>query len=152
MKEATPFWTDERIEELKARWRNGETMSEIARGVGAISRNAVISKVHRLGLRRFKLIKANGTARPQPRRRRLQYVDARYTVIEETVTEDPPPQFQNPVRFFELKAQHCRWPGAGTMPELTFCGAAIVKGYPYCLAHCRLAYVKPGATPRAPGR
>jgi GcrA cell cycle regulator len=43
-------WTDERIERLKELWTKGMTASQIADELGAVSRNAVIGKAHRLGL------------------------------------------------------------------------------------------------------
>ncbi|HZG44979.1 MAG TPA: GcrA family cell cycle regulator [Allosphingosinicella sp.] len=43
-------WTDERIERLKEMWSRGMTASQIAEELGAVSRNAVIGKAHRLGL------------------------------------------------------------------------------------------------------
>ena len=43
-------WTDERIERLKELWTRGMTASQIADELGAVSRNAVIGKAHRLGL------------------------------------------------------------------------------------------------------
>lgn len=43
-------WTDERVEKLKAMWAEGMTASRISRELGGVSRNAVIGKVHRLGL------------------------------------------------------------------------------------------------------
>lgn len=49
-------WTDERIERLKALWKQGMTASQIADELGGVSRNAVIGKAHRLGLQ----------ARPSP--------------------------------------------------------------------------------------
>jgi GcrA cell cycle regulator len=43
-------WTDERIDRLKELWTKGMTASQIAEELGAVSRNAVIGKAHRLGL------------------------------------------------------------------------------------------------------
>ncbi len=43
-------WTDERIDRLKELWSKGMTASQIADELGAVSRNAVIGKAHRLGL------------------------------------------------------------------------------------------------------
>ena len=43
-------WTDERIDRLKELWSRGMTASQIADELGAVSRNAVIGKAHRLGL------------------------------------------------------------------------------------------------------
>ena len=49
-------WTDERIEKLTKMWESGATASQIAEELGGVSRNAVIGKAHRLGLK----------ARPSP--------------------------------------------------------------------------------------
>lgn len=48
----SPYWTDARVEVLKALWEQGKTASEISFALGGgISRNAIIGKAHRLGLR-----------------------------------------------------------------------------------------------------
>jgi GcrA cell cycle regulator len=44
-------WTDQRIDQLKALWDKGLTASQIADELGGVSRNAVIGKAHRLGLK-----------------------------------------------------------------------------------------------------
>ena len=49
-------WTDERTATLKKMWEGGATASQIADELGGVSRNAVIGKAHRLGLK----------ARPSP--------------------------------------------------------------------------------------
>jgi GcrA cell cycle regulator len=57
-------WTDERIERLREMWTRGMTASQIAEELGAVSRNAVIGKAHRLGLQsRPSPVKPN---EPQP--------------------------------------------------------------------------------------
>ncbi|WP_238363934.1 GcrA family cell cycle regulator [Mesobacterium pallidum] len=43
-------WTDERVELLKKMWSEGQSASQIAKELGGVTRNAVIGKVHRLGL------------------------------------------------------------------------------------------------------
>ena len=157
------FWTNERTTELKLRWANGETGSEISRAMGPISRNAVIGKVHRLGLDgRVAISKKNANntsngirARQAAVRRRqrktVHYADGHVFIVEGEpgmIEEDPPSFIANPVPFFELRDHHCRWPGAGEMPDLLFCGAPVVNGYSYCAAHCRIAYQP--YTPRPP--
>ncbi len=53
-------WTDERIATLKKMWESGSTASQIADELGGVSRNAVIGKAHRLGLKsRPSPVKAN---------------------------------------------------------------------------------------------
>jgi GcrA cell cycle regulator len=43
-------WTDERVELLKRLWADGLSASQIATKLRDVSRNAVIGKIHRLGL------------------------------------------------------------------------------------------------------
>jgi GcrA cell cycle regulator len=43
-------WTEERVETLKRMWAEGQSASQIAKELGGVTRNAVIGKVHRLGL------------------------------------------------------------------------------------------------------
>ena len=71
-------WTDERIATLKKMWEGGATASQIADELGGVSRNAVIGKAHRLGLKsRPSPVKANepkkaekkaAPAKPVPRK------------------------------------------------------------------------------------
>ena len=60
-------WTDERIATLTKMWESGATASQIADELGGVSRNAVIGKAHRLGLKaRPSPVKAN-EPKPAPR-------------------------------------------------------------------------------------
>ena len=61
-------WTDERIATLTKMWESGATASQIADELGGVSRNAVIGKAHRLGLKaRPSPVKAN-EPKPTPRK------------------------------------------------------------------------------------
>ncbi len=57
-----PTWTAERIERLVALWEEGVTTAEIGRRIG-VTKNAVIGKVHRIGL-----VPRVVTEKPPPRR------------------------------------------------------------------------------------
>ncbi len=60
-------WTEERIEKLTKMWEGGSTASQIADELGGVSRNAVIGKAHRLGLKaRPSPVKANDKAEATP--------------------------------------------------------------------------------------
>ena len=58
-------WTDERVETLKRMWVEGSSASTIAKALGGVTRNAVIGKVHRLGLSN-RAAGAPGEAEPEP--------------------------------------------------------------------------------------
>jgi GcrA cell cycle regulator len=62
MAETGMSWTDERVSTLKKLWLDGLSASQIAKQLGGVTRNAVIGKVHRLGL--------SGRAAPRNRRAR----------------------------------------------------------------------------------
>lgn len=107
----TSDWTPERIAALIALWNEEITTSEIGRRLG-ITKNAVIGKVHRLGL---------------PKRR-------------PTPGEEPEPQ--DVVRLDSLRAGMCSWPiGNPGETGFHFCGEVAVGGKPYCGRHCAMAYV-----------
>jgi GcrA cell cycle regulator len=57
-------WTDERIETLKKMWTDGKSASQIAKELGGVTRNAVIGKVHRLGLSNRSAPAAAAPAKP----------------------------------------------------------------------------------------
>lgn len=71
-------WTDERIEKLTKMWEGGSTASQIADELGGVSRNAVIGKAHRLGLK----------ARPSPVKANEK--------VEAPVAAPPPPRPSKP--------------------------------------------------------
>src|SRR5450631_1617832 len=60
-------WTDEIVEQLKQHWIDGKSASQIAGLLGnGVTRNAVIGKVHRLGL--AGRAKSPSTVASRPRR------------------------------------------------------------------------------------
>ncbi len=69
-------WTDERVELLKKLWSEGQSASQIAKELGGVTRNAVIGKVHRLGLSNRS---ASGAApsKPAPREKPAPKGEAR---------------------------------------------------------------------------
>ena len=58
-------WTDERVETLKKMWGEGQSASQIAKELGGVTRNAVIGKVHRLGL--SNRTTGSTAAKPEPK-------------------------------------------------------------------------------------
>ena len=59
-------WSEDRVEQLKKLWEAGLSASQIAAELGNVTRNAVIGKVHRLGL--SGRAKSPSSAAPRPRK------------------------------------------------------------------------------------
>ncbi len=68
-------WTDERVELLKKMWSEGQSASQIAKELGGVTRNAVIGKVHRLGLSNRS--SGGASAKPEPKAKPAAKVEAK---------------------------------------------------------------------------
>lgn len=154
---ATPTWTDARVERLKELWTSGQSASQIAAELGDVTRNAVIGKVHRLGLASRKTVglasikkTATSPVLNVPRQtafRAPTVVTRGNTAVKleaETVTAEPRAQivpiFQY-VTLMQLQNSSCRWPiGDPMSPDFRFCGAKTENGATYCSYHACLAY------------
>jgi GcrA cell cycle regulator len=146
-------WTDERVELLKKLWSEGHSASWIAGELGSVTRNAVIGKVHRLGLSG----RAPSTNAGAPRQRKprapgqvLRGAVRGNTALApdyEIKAEAEPQVVDNVIpltqrrTILELTESTCRWPvGDPGSGDFFFCGGNAVGGLPYCPCHARLAY------------
>jgi GcrA cell cycle regulator len=140
-------WTDERVETLKKLWLEGLSASQIAKQLGGVTRNAVIGKVHRLGL--------SGRATPsQPQRAAFRAprpprpvpppAIPRRVEAAPAAAAPPPvpmlPEAPGTATVLTLGAHMCKWPiGDPSSDDFTFCGRRVGDG-PYCDDHARVAY------------
>jgi GcrA cell cycle regulator len=158
-------WNDERVELLKKLWGEGLSASQIASRLGSVTRNAVIGKVHRLGLSgrattsrmkshrpRARVAKRMAKARfaqvGNPALRALYQPEAEPFVptVEELVIP------MNERKYIQtLTETSCRWPiGDPQLADFHFCGKNKVNGLPYCEFHARRAFQPPQVKRRAP--
>jgi GcrA cell cycle regulator len=143
-------WTDDRLEELKTLWAEGHSISTIADRLGHTTRNAVIGKVHRLGLPgRQKTQRPRqprrSRASPMPRRRAMSVSHVQHmpitadNIAAELAKLGPGPE--PPVTVQTLTASTCRWPeGDPCMPGFHFCGRKPAATGPYCGPHDWIAH------------
>ena len=149
-------WTDERVETLKKLWAEGHSASQIAAELGGVTRNAVIGKVHRLGL--AGRAKSPSSAAPRPRKPRAPSHLMRVprtsmrgnTALAHAYDLDiePEPELVDNViplgqrrSLLELTEETCRWPiGDPGTPDFFFCGGPTITSLPYCAYHSRVAY------------
>ena len=96
-------WTDERVELLKKLWTEGHSASQIAKELGGVTRNAVIGKVHRLGLSNRNGADAEPEAAPAkpepaapPVRPETPIVDLAQAKAERAAAKPQPPQEPEP--------------------------------------------------------
>jgi GcrA cell cycle regulator len=87
-------WTDDRVEILKKMWGEGQSASQIAKELGGVTRNAVIGKVHRLGLSNRTTAgaaaKVEPKAKPAPKAAaKPKPVEAEPEVVVEPVSTKP---------------------------------------------------------------
>ena len=142
-------WTEDRIATLKRLWNEGQSASVVARELGGVTRNAVIGKVHRLGLSGRVAPAAPGAGRraskpslttPVRRKPRLAGVVGRVIVAEAMGDED-----RERTPLLRLRRAGCRWVFGDPKAEaFGFCTAAATRGS-YCAEHAALAY-----RPRSP--
>jgi GcrA cell cycle regulator len=115
----------------------------------AISRNAVIGKLRRMGLTQDPKLK---TKRP-PKKRKAKTQPAPKVNLPSPKRSGivSPPSFPKPppgpvlglsIALHELKRSMCRYP-SGHAPPYSFCGLKIEPGCAYCPAHCRLSRPPP---------
>jgi GcrA cell cycle regulator len=143
-----PGWTDTRTERLKKLWADGHPASGIAALLGEVTRNAVIGKVHRLGLAARKTTSRQPVpCRTSPRRNGsgragLRQAPARFVRSASPLPPAPPPPvaaLMLPLR--QLRADQCRWPiGDPKEDGFGFCGCQKAPSVPYCAHHAAIAY------------
>ena len=154
-------WTDEKVELLRKLWLEGLSASQIANTLSnGITRNAVIGKVHRLGLsgrvkasapavprQRIKPLRTPAQQRPSAPAMRgntaLAIKSLPVEVPRVQQAEDVVIAISECVTIMDLKEAMCRWPlGDPTSSEFRFCGGRkpLEASGPYCAYHSRIAY------------
>ncbi len=148
-------WSDDRVATLSKLWQGGLSASQIAGQLGGVTRNAVIGKIHRLGLSGRgapsaptraprvaapRIRRVRGVASPpSPRPTRVQAI-----ALVVVAPPDGPGLIGDLVH---LGAHACKWPiGDPKSPGFRFCGRRADGRY--CEAHERLG-VRPGTAWRA---
>ena len=144
-------WTEERVEMLKKLWADGLSASQIAAELGGITRNAVIGKVHRLGL--SVRAKSPSSSAPRPRKPRSStmmrvpraHIRGNTALAYDYAVEPEPELIEIPVEqrknLLQLNEATCHWPvGDPGSTDFFFCGGQANEGSPYCNYHSRVAY------------
>ena len=152
-------WTEDRVDVLKKLWAEGHSASQIAKQLGGVTRNAVIGKVHRLGLsgratpsrpvkRPPRLARPKpqvqpgtavaapaSTTSPEETRIRRSDQQAILSALQPAMVADG-----EAATILTLRDSMCKWPiGDPADPQFAFCGRKSDCG-PYCSEHAKVAF------------
>lgn len=140
-------WTDAAVAALKELHFGGDSYSTIAaelvtRFGGALTKNAAVSKAHRIGLQKRRDHNPNVSLRHKPRKPAIRrsgqgYIPLKPADVVEIAPEPakpPAPDFLG-IPFLNLKPNHCRYPRGGDDGNpITFCGQKRMPDSAYCAA------------------
>ena len=145
-------WSEPRITTLRTLWLDGLSASQIAKSLGGVTRNAVIGKIHRLGL--------SGRGAPSAPGRAPRASVPRVARVRRTApVGNAPPRSRHPrplapapvpapegpglvADMAHLGFHACKWPiGDPKSPGFSFCGRHTDGRY--CAAHEAVG-VRPG--------
>lgn len=157
-------WTDERVQTLRRLHAAHATTPEIVKATGAPTRNAVLGKIHRLGMAETRAPRPKPPPQPKAPKPNLERVvrifdrggaglERREVYLMPPIKEPPPPKKAiGRCSLLDLRGDSCRWPiGDVGKPDFVFCGDTKIDGTPYCDYHCRIAYQPAAARRRSPG-
>jgi GcrA cell cycle regulator len=141
--------TDERVDILNKLWQDGLSASQIAKRLGGVTRNAVIGKVHRLGLSGRATPSAPGRSMvkiprrtPRPRSQRARPIaPPRLRLVARAPIEAAPEGPGLVACMTGLGAHMCKWPiGDPKSEAFSFCGRCAKGEGPYCASHDQTAH------------
>jgi GcrA cell cycle regulator len=171
------LWTAEAVEDLKKLALEGRSASHISAALGVGSRNAVIGKASRIGIKlcggggapvRGKSLPRASRPKWAPAHPARPHADAQRSVAAVPYDPDASPGRDRVagksfavaeigemrrLRLEDIRESACRWPlGDPRSGDFAYCGLTPVGGQSYCAGHCQMAYRSPHARPIAPDR
>ncbi len=158
IKEKKMAWTDDKVKILKKLWSEGLSASQIANRIGDVTRNAVIGKVHRLGLEgRAKSVRSSDLSVSQLKSSVVSVTYSGNLALKAII--DPindmisvaPSETQGfeavqispgeHVTILTLNENRCKWPiGDPNDIDFHFCGHEPQSKAPYCVEHAKVAF------------
>jgi GcrA cell cycle regulator len=162
-------WTDRRVDRLCTLWKDGLSARQVAAELGGgVTRNAIIGKVHRLGLAQRTDPPAVERSRQPPAKALAPSKLPKLAMMNPAAPRVPPEKALAPlalvvapiaslpasaaadevaisttvrVALLELRDLMCRWPiGDPRSGDFGFCGAKAPGARPYCGRHAQVAY------------
>ena len=163
-------WTAEAVEDLKKLALQGKSASHISAALGVGSRNAVIGKASRIGIKLSGGGGASVRGKGPPRAARPQWAPAHYARPNADAQRSGAAAVRDleispgdgraagrsfgaaeigemrRLRLEEIRDSACRWPlGDPRSGDFAYCGLTPIGGQSYCAGHCQMAYRSPQA-------
>ena len=159
-------WTERRTALAVEWWKQGLSAGEIASRLGDITRNAVIGKLSRMGLKRgthahatlAQKIGARRTKASYERKKKRLGIKTKRVFISpagaivglldkgtplKPLPQDHPEDVATVASVADLEPHHCRWPVGDPKADFKgFCGKKKERGQ-YCEHHAQRAYQGP---------
>ena len=143
------FWTEARTELATQLWKDGQSATQIAARLGGCTRNAVIGRIHRLGLAgrpktRTRIYGAPAKGgRPKKSFASTAFVMSPVQKAMAKIRTEPIPSPAATdvarVSFNDVEPHHCRFipgdPAEFRADRPMYCGDKIVPGMSWCPAH-----------------
>lgn len=144
---ATSSWTEDRVRSLRTLWSEGLSASQIARRLaGGVTRNAVIGKIHRLGLARRAPPSRPGQRRTERPYRALTRPPRHVAAVTSLGLSMPVQEELGAATVLTIGTHACRWPiGDPLEAGFSLCGRPASRGA-YCDGHGAVAYRRPEKT------
>lgn len=157
-RETCPAWnTPEALDLMRRLWAAGKSASEIGNLLG-VTKNAILGKIHRLGLHRNARKTPRELRQPRPR---TTSVVTKTAAVKKRIAESKTPGLgaptnaqdrhgQESVPLYRVRPLTCRWPlwSDDAKPDHTYCDKPAVAAWPgvYCV-ECRIKAFARTATP-----
>jgi len=166
------IWTEDTVAALRQMALEGRSASAIAIALGARSRNAVIGKANRIGIKltggNWKHSAPGADRAGVDRPRRSTFPRSKPISGQRTPTPALPRERVRKATWIFAEAQvgemrrigleaicerDCKWPlGDPAEEDFAYCGLEAAKGQSYCAGHCRMAYRTPNPRAAREGR
>ncbi len=150
---AVVVWTPDRVEYLKRRWSENATATEIMKEFSAdeisLTRNAIIGKLHRLGIvREITRVARRSRSEYKPKLNRVWKPRPKQpTPAKRIEAIFKPDHTRKGIPLLDAKKWHCHYPLDRTDEDNNglCCGDTVTRGT-CCAAHAEIMYAKPSTT------
>ena len=132
-------WREHEDETLRQMWADGHSAATVARYIPGRSRNAIIGRIHRLGLEPRKTLVRTKPSKSHRWRRTWKPKEQRRKEVRREV---PPPPPEGTIKFMDRTRFQCSYIYGEPTADAMCCGMAVKQGSSFCPAHHKACWTK----------